>query len=297
MTINKFWIFGIGVFVLVSCARPMADFSINQKSKKAPAEVHFENKSKKANSYLWDFGDGQTSQEPSPDHRYVLSGNYTVTLKAKKGNKESMKEKEILIEAPHDCLIEMKTTMGDMIIQLYDDTPKHRDNFIKLAEEGFYDGTLFHRVIDGFMIQGGDPDSKGASPSKRLGMGGPGYTIPEEINEEYVHIKGALCAARQGDAVNPKKNSSGSQFYIAQGKKLTDDELDSMERRKGMKYTKEQRRAYKTLGGIPFLDMEYTVYGKVIKGLDVIDKIAKVKTAPGDRPVEDVKIVSVRVIR
>ncbi|MCF8366182.1 MAG: peptidylprolyl isomerase [Bacteroidales bacterium] len=184
----------------------------------------------------------------------------------------------------------ISTKFGDMTILLYDETPKHRDNFIKLIKDGFYDGTLFHRVIRDFMIQGGDPDSKNAAPGQRLGSGGPGYTIEAEFNPEFIHKKGALSAARMGDQVNPKKESSGSQFYIVQGKKATADELNRMAPRTGAIYTTDQIKTYQTIGGTPFLDNQYTVFGEVIEGLDVIDQIAAVKTQPGDRPVEDVKM-------
>ncbi len=191
-----------------------------------------------------------------------------------------------------DKIVEISTIYGKMKIRLYNETPKHRDNFIKLASEGFYDGLLFHRVINGFMIQGGDPKSKNATPDVMLGGGDVGYKIPAEINDKLIHKKGTLCAARDG---NPEKASSGCQFYIVQGKKLTDQELDGLDNNRTVKYTPEQRTAYKTLGGTAFLDNNYTVYGEVIEGMDVIDKIAAVKTKPGDRPVEDVKM-TVKVI-
>jgi cyclophilin family peptidyl-prolyl cis-trans isomerase len=185
-------------------------------------------------------------------------------------------------------IVLISTSYGDMKIKLYNETPKHRDNFVKLVKQGYFDGTLFHRVIKGFMIQGGDPDSREAKPGQALGMGGPNYTIPAEFNHKYFHKKGALAAARQGDQTNPKKESSGSQFYIVQGKKYTQSEIVAQ----GAEMTPEQRKAYTTIGGTPFLDNNYTVFGEVIEGLDVIDKIAAVKTAPGDRPVEDVKVTA-----
>ncbi len=189
----------------------------------------------------------------------------------------------------------IETNMGDITLKLYDDTPQHRDNFIKLAKEGYYDSLLFHRVIDGFMIQAGDPESKGAPKRKRLGSGGPGYTIPAEISANHIHKKGALSAARQGDQVNPEKRSSGSQFYIVQGQVFTNEQLDMFEKQMDVKFTEEQREIYTTLGGTPHLDGAYTVYGEVIEGLDVVDKIAAVKTMPGDRPVEDVIIKTIRI--
>ncbi len=187
-----------------------------------------------------------------------------------------------------ETILLIETDYGNMKVKLYDETPIHKANFMKLAKEGFYNDLLFHRVISGFMIQGGDPNSKDAPASKRLGSGGPGYTLEAEIGK--YHFKGALSAARQGDAVNPEKKSSGSQFYIVQGKSIDGKTLDMMEKQKGIKYSIEDRKKYKELGGTPFLDNEYTVFGEVIEGLEVIDEIAKAQTAPGDRPVKDIKM-------
>ena len=196
----------------------------------------------------------------------------------------------------------MQTTMGDMVIRLSDSTPLHRDNFLKLVKVGFYDSILFHRVIKNFMIQGGDPNSKRAVAGEPLGNGGPGYTIPAEFRKTLFHKKGALAAARMGDNVNPTKASSGSQFYIAQGKVFTDAGLDSVEtfRLNGRKIPAEQREVYKTIGGTPHLDQGYTVYGEVVKGLDVLDKIAAVQTSRGqdrDRPLQDVRIIKAKLIK
>ncbi len=194
--------------------------------------------------------------------------------------------------AGKERIVEITTEFGTIKIKLYNETPKHRDNFIKLASEGFYNDLLFHRIISGFMIQGGDPESKGAAPEKRLGSGDVGYKVPAEFNDSLYHKKGALCAARDGNA---EKASSGCQFYIVQGKTFTDEELNAMEARSGVKYSAKQREDYKILGGTPQLDKNYTVYGEVIEGLDVLDKIAAVKIQPGDRPVTDVKM-TVKVI-
>lgn len=246
-------------------------------------------------------------------------------------------------------VVELKTEFGTMKILLYDDTPQHRDNFLKLVNQGFYDSLLFHRVIKDFMIQGGDPDSKNAPASKQLGAGDVGYTIPAEfVYPKYYHKKGALAAARQGDQVNPEKRSSGCQFYIVQGKKMNDAEIQQMEKylmgkakeRRFYEIAKEKsaeiqqlrnakdqagirklndeiiaqiekefeskaadyqlpaemKEAYKTIGGTPFLDNEYTVFGEVIEGLEVIDAIAAVKTRPGDRPENDIKM-SIKVVK
>lgn len=190
----------------------------------------------------------------------------------------------------------ISTDLGDMTVVLYNETPEHRDNFLRLVQEGFYNGLLFHRVIDGFMIQAGDPHSRDAAPGERLGSGGPGYTVVAEIQPELFHQKGALSAARQGDQVNPEKRSSGSQFYVVQGRRWTEQELDMMAQNRGTAFSEEQIEKYTTVGGTPHLDNEYTVFGQVIAGLDVIDKIASVRTGPGDRPVEDVAIKSITVI-
>lgn len=175
----------------------------------------------------------------------------------------------------------IKTSLGNIKIKLYNETPKHRDNFIKLVNEGFYNGSIFHRVINQFMIQGG---------GAKNGTEDVGYTLPAEIKSNLFHKKGALAAARMPDQINPNKESSGSQFYIVQGRKYTDAELDAMETRMNLKFSTAQRDAYKTLGGTPHLDGAYTIFGEVIEGLDVIDKIAAVKTEAGDKPVEDIKM-------
>ncbi len=276
---------------LFSCSRPVANFVYDRADEIAPAEIQFQNQSKNATSYSWDFGDGSTSTEMSPQHRYKHSGNYEVALIARndKGKEISFKTR-MMIKPPKNCMVEVQTSHGNMLIELYDDTPKHRDNFFKLAEEGFYDGLLFHRVIDGFMIQGGDPQSKDAAAAQPLGAGGPGYQIPAEINPDYVHVRGALASARQGDQVNPDRKSSGSQFYIVHGKPLTDQDIAMMERRNGISYSKDQKEAYLKLGGTPFLDGQYTVFGRVVSGMEVIDKIATVKKGAGDRPTEDIKM-------
>ena len=240
-----------------------------------------------------------------------------------------------------ETIVSIQTDFGEIKVKLYNDTPKHRDNFIKITSEGFYNDLLFHRVINKFMIQGGDPNSRNSDPAAQLGSGSPGYTIPAEINPKYFHKKGALAAARLGGARNPGKESSGSQFYIVQGEVYRPGQLDTMEisinkHRKdlmmrdrfqaenskfaecqknndragfdklvaeitmeidsiyeaGQKFTMsaEQREAYSTIGGYPSLDGEYTVFGEVIEGFDVIDKIAAVKTNSANRPLENVKM-------
>ncbi len=191
----------------------------------------------------------------------------------------------------------LQTSMGDIIIRLSDSTPLHRDNFLKLVKVGFYDSLLFHRVMKDFMIQGGDPNSKNAEAGVQLGNGGPGYTVPAEFRTTLFHKKGVIAAARMSDNVNPEKASSGSQFYIAQGKIYTDAELDLLETgRVGKKIPALYREAYKTIGGIPHLDQGYTVYGEVVKGLEVIDKIAAAQTSR-DRPLTDIKIIKAKLVK
>lgn len=244
--------------------------------------------------------------------------------------------------------LKIKTSEGDIIIRLYDETPKHRDNFLKLAKEGYYNGTLFHRVIKDFMIQGGDPNSKNAPKGKVLGTGGPDYTIPAEfIYPQLFHKRGALSAARTGDEVNPKRASSGSQFYIVWGKIYKSAELKQLERQMGIQqeqdvfnqlvkqhhdeimnlrrnrdhvglqtlqdklieetkekcksqgkptFTLEQNEAYTTLGGTPFLDNQYTVFGEVEEGLDIVGRIQNCQTDCNDRPSEDVRIETIEVL-
>ena len=198
--------------------------------------------------------------------------------------------------------VALVTSYGTMVIRLSDSTPLHRDNFLKLVKSGYYDSILFHRVISGFMIQAGDPDSRRAAADVALGNGSPGYTIPAEMRPGLFHKKGAVAAARLGDNVNPAKESSGSQFYIVQGRTFTDAGLDSLEkfRLKGRIIPASQKAVYTTLGGTPFLDQNYTVFGEVISGLDVIDKIAAVSTSKGadrDRPQQDVRIISAKLIK
>jgi len=284
-----------GILLAAGCSRPTAMFSYRGEDV-APARVQFENISSNAESFEWQFGDGDTAMSVSPEHRYMESGNFTVTLTAIKGKKRRSVEKQVTIAAPERCLAEIQTPYGNMIVQLYDATPQHRDNFLKLADEGFYDSLLFHRVIDGFMIQGGDPTSKNARPGQALGASGPGYTIPAEFVDTLAHIKGALSAARTGDRVNPEKRSSGSQFYIVEGREVDEATLNQFEARNNLRYSSALRKKYMEMGGTPFLDQNYTVFGQVIEGLEVIDKISQVQTDGRDRPREDVPMV-IRVIK
>jgi len=214
----------------------------------------------------------------------------------------------LCIQAQTDSLIRKKdrkkdvlliTTQGEMVLRLSDSTPLHRDNFIRLVKTGYYDSTLFHRVIKQFMIQGGDPDSKRAQAGQPLGMGGPSNRIPAEFRTSLFHKKGTLAAARDN---NPEKASSGSQFYIVQGKTFTDAGLDSLEtyRLQGRKIPPAHRETYKTMGGAPHLDQNYTVFGELVRGFDVLDAIAETPTSRGpdrDRPITDCRILKAKLIK
>lgn len=201
--------------------------------------------------------------------------------------------------------VKIETNYGIMVVALYNETPQHRDNFLKLVKEGYYDNVLFHRIIKDFMVQAGDPNSRDTAFTGMLGVGDIGYTVPAEIQfPEIYHKRGALCAARQSDQVNPERASSGCQFYIVQGKTFTDQELDAMQQRvrimldnQDFKYTDDQRLYYKTFGGTPHLDGGYTVFGELVKGFEVLDKLNAVQTGANDRPVEPVRIITMTIIK
>ncbi len=210
--------------------------------------------------------------------RYILIGLFVMLLHPNAHAQSHRSNPQVIIH----------TNFGDIIVELYNQTPIHRDNFLKLVKQGFYDSLLFHRVIPQFMIQGGDPNSRNAQPGQMLGTGGPGYTLPAEIKPGLFHKRGALAAARMGDQVNPQRRSSGSQFYIVTGRKFSDDELNQIEQRMKIKFTPEQRNLYKTIGGAPFLDGSYTVFGEVVKGIEVAEKIAAQPRDRFDRPTQDI---------
>lgn len=234
-------------------------------------------------------------------HRFLLKFLFpglicfcSVTVNAQ--NKTKLQRKDLKRD------IALVTNKGTIVLRLSNETPLHRDNFLRLVKAHYYDGVLFHRVINNFMIQAGDPDSKAAPAGKPLGEGGPDYVIPAELRPNLFHKKGVLAAAREGDDVNPARASSGSQFYIVQGKKFTDGGLDSLQtnRLKGFKIPADQREVYKTIGGTPHLDRTYTVFGEVVSGLDIVDSIAATPTSKGkdrDRPLEDVVIIRAKLVK
>ncbi|MDR3250706.1 MAG: peptidylprolyl isomerase [Tannerella sp.] len=190
------------------------------------------------------------------------------------------------------------TNKGKITVKLYNETPQHRDNFVKLVKEHTFDSLLFHRVIKQFMIQAGDINSKNAPAEAKLGDGDLGYKVPAEIVfPKYINKRGQLCAAREGDEVNPSRGSSATQFYIVTGKHYTDNELDKMEQQKGVKLTPEQREAYKTVGGAPHLDGSYTVFGEVLKGMKIVEKIELAATDSNDRPLTDIRIKTMKILK
>lgn len=198
--------------------------------------------------------------------------------------------KKVPVNDVYKKKVMLTTDYGSMVLQLYNKTPLHRDNFIKLVKQHFFDSLLFHRVIKAFMIQGGDPESKHAKQGELLGEGSLKYTIPAELDTSLFHKKGALAAARESDADNPKKRSSSTQFYIVEGVPVTDAQMDRIEEKLHIKIPENHRKIYRTIGGAPFLDMNYTVFGQVISGLDVIDKIASEPTDENNRPLKNIRM-------
>jgi len=193
--------------------------------------------------------------------------------------------------------VSIQTNYGEIIVQLHDETPIHRDNFIKLVKQNFYDSILFHRVIKDFMIQAGDPNAKPSSSKKRFGSGGPGYTLEAELEPNFIHKKGALAAARLGDDVNPQRRSSGSQFYIVQGRTFPRKYMPNFEEKRGVSYTEEEKNIYETMGGTPHLDGQYTVFGQVVEGMDVVERIANAKTNGMNLPIEPIYIIKMKLIK
>jgi len=278
----------------------------------------------------------------------AIIGGYAYSRTKSKVIMTSQLTSEAPVMEKGDALVDIKTSLGDIRIRLFGDTPAHRDNFLKLVKEKYYDGVLFHRVINEFMIQTGDPDSKNAPANARLGAGGPDYTLEAEIvYPKHFHHRGALAAARQGDQVNPERRSSGSQFYIVTGKAYNAQQLGQMEKQLQMAQkqgifnklaeehrdsiitlrkdrdhaslqalqdelvaltekkaaenpatlTEEQKRIYSTVGGTPHLDGQYTVFGEVVSGMDVVEKIEKSQTNSQDRPLDDIRIISMKTVK
>ena len=227
-----------------------------------------------------------TAQIPAATVKKTISKK-TISTTKKSTKKPVAKAKSVAIPAEVFTRVKITTDAGEIVVKLYNKTPLHRDNFIKLVTDHFYDSLLFHRIINGFMIQGGDPNSKTAPTGTMLGMGDVGYTIPAEFDSTLYHKSGALCAAR---TENPEKASSGCQFYIVHGRKSSNGELDNIQMQRGLKYSPAQRMTYKMNGGTPFLDLNYTVFGEVESGMEVVDKIAAAARDGNNRPVMDIRM-------
>lgn len=277
-----------------SCSTPKALFEIESFDNQVPVTLHFNNLSSDADSYAWHFGEGTSSVEKLTSNRYLHSGVYNITLRAFKGKKTATYTQKVFLNAPQKCLIEVETHFGNMTLELYNETPGHQENFLKNIRKGYYDGISFHRVIRGFMIQAGDENTKTDNLSK---TGLKDIPLESEIRNDLFHTKGALAMARQPDGINPTKKSSNTQFYIVQGAPVSMASIDNYEIEKNIEYSDEIKKIYKNMGGTPQLDKEYTIFGHLIDGFDVLDKIAGVSTDNSDKPLEDVVIIKITEIK
>lgn len=257
----------------------------------APATLKLRNTSSNADTYVWTVNGEVVSESKEYYPMLKESGRYRIALKASKNGETSEKQQEVFLKASDQCRVLMETSAGDMIFELLEETPMHLENFSKLIESGYYSGLLFHRVIDDFMIQGGDNKTR---------SGGKRYkeppTVPEEIITDFPHYRGALAAARLPDDMNPEKASSGSQFYIVDGREYDLEKIQGVQEDKYFDYKEEHFTAYVNNGGAPQLDGEYTVFGYMVMGEEVLEKIASMPTDKYDRPLKDVKILNVRFL-
>lgn len=279
--------------ILTSCSKPLADFTLldTQKETLTPHLLKADNTSSNASTYVWKVNGKEISTSNDLEYPLYNSGRYIIELEAKEGDKSSTKTDEVIINAREACLLLMRTTEGDMIFSLLEETPLHLHNMEQLIEDKYYNGLLFHRIIDDFMIQGGD--NKTRSSGRRFLEP---ETIDHEIKKEFPHYRGALAAARMPDDINPEKASSGSQFYIVDGRRYDMDKIKKAQKEKYFDYTTEQLEAYVDKGGAPQLDGEYTVFGYMVQGYDVLDKISRVETDKFDRPIDDIKIIEVKFL-
>ncbi len=272
--------------LLSACTKPISQFRTVSTDLTAPATIDFENLSTGAESYIWKIDSKIVSDSVGLNHIFLSSGRHTIELISTKGSKKSISKQDIFIEAPSECLVYMLTNLGPLLLSLSDKTPIHRDNFLDLVASSYYDGIKFHRVINGFMVQAGDPKTNSASqkiPYKK--------EIKEEINTGLLHYKGALAAARMPDNINPERASSGTQFYIVEGQTQTPESIEQHGYSKLFDYTEDQKLRYIQEGGTPQLDGDYTVFGHLIDGYDTLEAISNTATDNRDNPIDPVIII------
>lgn len=281
-----------GCLFFWQCAQPIASFV--QKTEQrlvVPAKVYFENTSENVTDYSWEVDGEILSSDKHLEHTFYDSGKHKIVLIAKEGSKVQRKETKLYVEAPTNCLALFKTSMGNLVVELSEETPRHLKNFSELVESGFYNGIFFHRIIDDFMVQGGGNENRKSGKRYKDPV-----TIPNEITTQLLHYKGALAAARMPDDINPEKASSGSQFYLVDGRKLNADRMKKIQEDKLFDYSKEQVEKYIAVGGAPQLDGEYTVFGQLISGFEVLDEMARVDTDKYDKPLEEIIILEARML-
>ena len=284
--------FTFSLFVFTQCGRPVALFELDDLEYDAPVLINIINHSKNAESYQWLIDGYQISESMHLRHIILESGNYNLELKASKGKRSSSIVQKIYVRAPKHCSVYMNTSKGEMTFVLNENTPVHLQNFIDLVEQGYYNGIMFHRVIDGFVIQAGD-DTARRDNEKNFKSN---TEIPNEINTRDIHVRGALAAARMPDNLNPERASSGTQFYVVDGRELELDDLKRFEASKLVNYSREQIEAYLENGGAPQLDEQYTVFGYLIHGKEVLEEISRVKTDERDKPIDPVEIIEMKII-
>lgn len=262
-----------------------------QKENQLPLLLQADNTSSNASTYVWKVNGREVSSDEQLDYPIYDSGRYIIELVAQEGDKTHIKTNEIFVEPSENCLLLMRTTEGDMVFSLLEETPRHLHNMEALVESNYYTGLLFHRIIDDFMIQGGDNKTRSSGRRHK-----EPETLAHEIKTEFPHYRGALAAARMPDDINPEKASSGSQFYIVDGRSYDMDKIQKAQKEKYFDYTADQLEAYVEKGGAPQLDGEYTVFGYMVSGYKVLDRIAQVATDKYDRPNNDVKILEVKFL-
>lgn len=272
--------------LLSACAKPISQFRTVSTDFTAPATIEFENLSTGADSYAWKVDSQYISDSNNFNHIFLSSGRHTIELVSSTGSKENISSQDIFIQAPSECLVYMMTSLGPLLFSLSDKTPIHRDNFLDLIASSYYDGIKFHRVINGFMIQAGDPKTNDISQKISHKK-----EIQEEINTGLMHYKGALAAARMPDNINPDRASSGTQFYVVEGQSLTAEAIEKHGYSKLFDYTEEQKLKYIQEGGAPQLDGEYTVFGHLIDGYDTLEAISNAATDSRDNPIDPITII------